>query len=289
MTMKVKVNIMFDFSMGACTHLLWVPPAPPVPAPSIEVPCPQFWPPGYIIPFVPEFTNKGPKKFVQHKNQWITLDDHDCGPLIPDVTVPPFPNAYYPFQWPVSSRQMVFSASSVKMSGLKVACAQLFGPTLPMMTCGKPCPLPTALSMITFTNTVSVGFTSADYLKGLLGIGIKMAFGAIFSTAFPAKAITKPLEALAKGLAGRAIPVLIGEGKKAVLNDLSGFSTNDLKGNPTFAASGGDGAAPPAPAPATAPNDFSGLLGPPSVTGTDWMLGDGSAPPWGAPEGGTKP
>ncbi len=74
-----------------------------------------------------------------HRGMWIVLDGHDCGMMIPDVTIPPAPNIAYPMFWPFSSRKPVFAASTVKMNGTPVACAQTVGfPPIPMMTCGDP-------------------------------------------------------------------------------------------------------------------------------------------------------
>ena len=57
---------------------------------------------------------------------------------------PPAPNIAYPMFWPFSARKVVFAASTVKMNGTSVACAQTVGfPPIPMMTCGDPISAPT--------------------------------------------------------------------------------------------------------------------------------------------------
>jgi hypothetical protein len=162
--MDIKVNIVNDFSFGANTHTLLIPPAPPVPTVSVEMFATQLWTLGYLLN-----QNKLTTK-VTHKDMRIVLDGHDCGVMIPDVTIPPV-NAYYPLIWPFSSRKIAFSASLVQMEGTATGCADMAaGLPLPMMTCGNPISAPTAIVLSNVLNTVVVGMTPWDVFFGYAGI-----------------------------------------------------------------------------------------------------------------------
>ena len=49
-SMEVRVNIITDFTAGCLSHMFWLPPASPVPAPtiSIEIPAFQLWTLGFL-------------------------------------------------------------------------------------------------------------------------------------------------------------------------------------------------------------------------------------------------
>ena len=225
--MKVNVNIIIDFSFGLLTHsLIPPPPAPPVKVPmtfSVEMIATFMWTLGFAMN-QNKFSNGA--KPVTHKGMWIALDGHDCGMMIPDVTIPPV-NLWYPMMWPFSSRKPSFAASTVKMNGTAVACAQWIGlPPLPMMTCGEPVSVPVCWSALSVTNTVQVGMTFLDLIIGLITtvasiitdiLVNKLNLGDSFARVALGNAI--------KGLS----PVSI----------FAGFATTALTGNGTFAVSFG--------------------------------------------------
>ncbi len=226
--MKVNVNIITDFSFGILTHkLIPPPPAPPIPATmSVEMPTTFLWTMGFLMN-QNKFSNGA--KPVTHKGVWIALDGHDCGMMIPDITVPPAPNLNYPIGWLVSSRKPSFSASTVKMNGTAVACAQWIGlPPLPMMSCGDPISAPVSWSALSVTNTVSVGMTFTDLVVGYLNIAASVLVDYIFSKI--------PFNKL--GL-GNVLETILGNSLKGLspVSILAGFATSALTGNATFAVS----------------------------------------------------
>ncbi|MDO9015911.1 MAG: hypothetical protein Q7V43_03305 [Myxococcales bacterium] len=170
----VKVNIGTDLSAGVLLHNVLLPPAIPVPVPSVslELPVNQDWLPG-------ELNNQHKRTTtVRHSGRSIVLEGHDCGALIMDVT-PLFPaNAYYLLMWPFSSRKILFSASTVQADTAPIGCAAAW---LPMMTCGDPLSGPTALALTSMRNTVEVGMTGADVAIGLAYAAASVALDLIFN------------------------------------------------------------------------------------------------------------
>jgi hypothetical protein len=226
--MKVNVNIITDFSFGFLTHkLIPPPPAPPIPATmSIEMPTTFLWTMGFLMN-QNKFSNGA--KPVTHKGVWIALAGHDCGMLIPDMTVPPAPNLNYPIGWVSSSRKPTFSASTVTMNGTAVACAQWIGlPPLPMMTCGDPISVPVCWSALSVTNTVSVGMTFADLAAGVINAAASMLTDYIFSKIpFNKLGLNNTLETILGNSLKGLSPVSI----------VAGFATSALTGNATFSVS----------------------------------------------------
>lgn len=174
------VNIPWDITAGAGTHGLVLPPpavpVPPVTTFAIEMITTMLWTAGYIL---------GKNKFtttVFHKGGFVMLEGHDIGPLIPDVTIPPT-NIWYLKMWPLSSRKVVFSASTVKMQTKAIGCAALWPPYAVLLSCGEPVSLPGSRSLLSNMNTVKVGLTWGDYFAGLLtilvSIGLDLLFKAI--------------------------------------------------------------------------------------------------------------
>jgi len=226
--MMVNVNIITDFSFGFLTHkLIPPPPAPPIPATmSIEMPATFMWTLGFLMN-QNKFSNGA--KPVTHKGVWIVLDGHDCGMAIPDMTIPPAPNLNYPLCWPFSSRKPTFSASTVKMNGTAVACAQWIGlPPLPMMTCGDPIGAPVCWSALSVTNTVAVGMSFADLAAGIINAAASMVTDYIFSKL--------PFDKLGIGQLGEAVLSNSLKGLSPV-SILAGFASSALTGNATFAVS----------------------------------------------------
>ncbi|HMB93496.1 MAG TPA: hypothetical protein VKP65_21770 [Rhodothermales bacterium] len=239
----ITVNVIWDFSYGMLTHNQLAPPAipAPVPIPSVEVPCTQMWTLGYLA---------GQNKFtttVKHRYVFIVLESHDCGTMIPDVTIPPAPNVWYAIMWPFSKRQIIFSASTVKMNKKAVGCAQtLFA--MPMMTCGDPISAPTSFvyPLPHMLNSVKVGMTLMDLLKGILAAAVAMALDFLFykvgkyfdgldsriASYIPAglrQRITNALGQVGMEVVKKLIPVLgTGGMAKETLASLSGFVINGV-------------------------------------------------------------
>jgi len=221
---KVNVNVIIDFSFGFLTHnLMLPPPVPPakVPTFSVEMIATFMWTLGFAMN-QNKFSNGA--KPVTHKGMWIALDGHDCGMMIPDVTIPPT-NIWYPMMWPFSSRKPILAASTVKMNDTAVACAQWIGlPPLPMTSCGEPVSVPVCWSALSVTNTLQVGMTLTDVLVGLINVVASVVTDLIFNKlpfgdSFGQTALSNAV----KGLS----PVSI----------LAGLATSALTGNATFAVS----------------------------------------------------
>ncbi|HEV3384873.1 MAG TPA: hypothetical protein VG097_08650 [Gemmata sp.] len=296
--MQVNVNIIYDFTMGIGTHNLLMPPVVPKPNPTfaIEIPATQMWTMGYLCG-QNKFTNAA--KPVFHKGVYIALDGHNQGMLIPDVTIPPS-NAWYAVMWPFSSRKIMFSASTVQMNGTNVACSQLVGlPPLPQLDCGDPVSLPYTFSMITFTNTLTVGMTLKDLIIGVVAIAVSIAIdlavyflGDKFKDFFTNTLGSKLAEKLVEGAAGQQILGAIlgklipgldpGETLKRVVGALTDFGISALKGNPSFQLSvlgnpdGGAAGAGVGWSPSTGVTGQGNLLGEQKATG-------GTVNNWGTP------
>lgn len=159
--MRVKVSLMGDvcapvpLSMtihdGAC----------------VEMATPMMWPPGFALQQNKLTTT------VFHKSQFIVLGDHDCGHVIPHVTIP-LANPKLLFYIAFSKRKVMFAASKVKANGSQVGCTELIGfhVPLPMLCCGSPVSLPNGFPMFNWLNTVSVGLGLGDVLAGFVAIAI---------------------------------------------------------------------------------------------------------------------
>lgn len=179
----VPVNTSADFSVGVMTHMALPPPGPPATypflSPSVEVPATQLWPPGNL---------KGDNELtdtVKHHYLSIVQKGHNCGLMIPDITTACPPNLLYPLIWPRSSREMIFSASKVKMDGKPTAAASSF-PPLPMMTCGSPMSRPTALvhPIQLLANNAYVGVTFLDVIMEPIAAIAKKIAGKILGSIF---------------------------------------------------------------------------------------------------------
>lgn len=251
---SVFVNTEYDISFGVLTHNVLLPPGIPTPAPmiSVEMVATQWWPPGFAMN-QNKFTTT-----VKHVQQNICLNGHDCGMLIPDITPPVPVHYYYAISWPFSSRKMTFAASTVKMNGQPVGCAQLGPVPLPMMTCGDPISAPTALFMFNcFTSQVKVGMTLGDLLMGLLDIAISIAIDFAFEMVgggsagdvldnYGRRAVSREAMERVARTATESLGIQLGSellGKlgltpkaaaKRGVSALAGLFTSTLQGNPTF-------------------------------------------------------
>lgn len=233
------INIQVNPTLGVLSHQAITPPMPsPVVNVSVEMLAFQFWIYGYAM-------NKN--KFsdtTTHKGQWIVQGGHDCGMLIPDITLPIFPNLLYTLHWPTSKREMVFDSSTVQMGGENTACAAVV-PPFPMMTCGQPVSAPTALSYLANLNNVKVGMTFMDIFAGILSIGLSIAIDLIFNKLGGSKKATEPASRTTRQIMREVIaPQVVGklgplELAKAGASGLAGLLTSSLRGDPTFKMSYG--------------------------------------------------
>jgi hypothetical protein len=126
----------------------------------------MMWPPGFAL-----FQNKLTTTVV-HKALPIVLDGHNCGYMLPHISIP-VANALTPLQMAFSSRKVVFAASKVKANGTAIGCVY---PSflLPMTCCAQPVTLPNGISLLNIMNTVIVGTTWVDFFLGWLSIAATM-------------------------------------------------------------------------------------------------------------------
>lgn len=262
--LPVFVNVIWDPTLGFNTHTLWDPaltatpppgvPKPNAPVPAIEMIATQMWTAGYFLG-KNKFTTK-----VMHLGVPICIDDHDLGPLIPDITIP-FPNIFYAIMWPFSGREMAVTASTVKMEGKPTSASQMVPVPIPMMSCGDPLTLPMSFPIVNWTHQLTVGVTPADLLMGLLKAVVAAAIDAFFEWGVPGigKWIGSKLGKEAGEKAAKTVgPALLAEalGKvgltpkamaKRVVSGAAGFLTS-LAGddNPSFKLGVGGGVLPTA-------------------------------------------
>ncbi len=232
--MQVSVNTVTDFSFGFLAHNLQVPPQPaPAPVPSVEMVAPFMWIYGFAMN-QNKFSNGAKPVFC--KGTWVVLDGHDCGMMVPDITIPPAPNIWPPLYWLFSSRKPVMSASTVKMNGTAVAAAQLIGlPPIPMMTCGDPMAAPTALSPINVLNRCTVGITWLDVLVAVINVAASMAVDYIASDR---TGVGRRIgAAMERRIANEFVRTVVTNNAKGLVTSLVGFGTSGLTGNATFSAS----------------------------------------------------
>jgi hypothetical protein len=220
---------------------------PPAPTPTPVVPCieimvPAMWPVGFALQQNKLTTT------VLHKFQFIMLEGHDCGYMIPHVSNPPV-NLMLPIIIAFSSRKAVFSASKVKANGTAVGCSQLLPIPVPMMTCGAPVSAPTSIPPMNALNNVEVGMTLGDIFAGIINIALSMLADYISGRLSKAKVkgfpnifnspAAKALEKLgmsnaAAAVYGKALGGLLG--KLAGGSSLGGFALKTAFGAATGAA-----------------------------------------------------
>jgi hypothetical protein len=140
-------------------------------APCVESPVMMMWPPGFAL-FQNKFTTT-----VLHKAMPIVLDGHNCGYMLPHVSIPIL-NVMTPMQIAFSSRKIAFSAAKVKANGTPIATTAPL--LLPMMCCAQPVTLPTGAAPTNCLNTVAVGVTLADAIIGWLSIVATCIIDAFF-------------------------------------------------------------------------------------------------------------
>ncbi len=178
MPLPIPVSITNDLAMPLIPMVVMtlhdvVPPmAPPIPAaPCVETPVMMMWPPGFAL-FQNRFTTT-----VLHKAMPIALDGHNCGYMLPHVSIP-IVNMLTPMQIMFSSRKMAFSAAKVKANGAPIATTAPL--VLPMMCCAQPVTLPTGAAPTNCLNTVAVGVTWTDAILGWGAIMVTMVIDKCF-------------------------------------------------------------------------------------------------------------
>ncbi|WP_437754758.1 hypothetical protein [Sorangium sp. So ce1389] len=169
MRVPVPVTRSNDLSAGSSSHLfLSIPPAPPPTlAPAIEVPIPHGWPPGESAGKVQKTTSV----FVNGMN--VVLDQHDCGPLVLQITIPPA-NSLLPMQLLQSKRAVIVTCFSVRMNGKTTACTSHW-PPLPLLTCGQPMSMPATFTFTNLCTNVHVGMSGTDLIGGIVRTAATMA------------------------------------------------------------------------------------------------------------------
>lgn len=259
---KIPVNTALDAVVGLSSHFA---PCPPIANPSLE---------GSLQGQISgKLLNRHAMAYtVVHRGRPVVQVGHDLGPFIPHLTAPVYSNPWYLKIFPAASHKTVFPASTVKIEGKPAACAT-YWPTLPMLSCGEPIPLPSSLPLTTGYNSALVGMTYADLLAGLVTIAATMAIEWLFRGKVDANAnkavkdwaqkdlktvLKQVLSGLKKsfldprGVLRRHKEELFKEGvkkvaldslktaTKAALASLTGFVTSTLEGDPTFAFKLGD-------------------------------------------------
>lgn len=223
--MRVKVSLMGD----VCC---------PVPlsftvhdGPCFEMPTPMMWPPGLAL------RQNKLTATVFHKQQFIVLDEHDCGHLIPHITIPPT-NPKLPLYIAFSKRKVMFASSKVKANGAPVGCTQFLGPFVPMLCCGSPVSLPNGFPSFNWLHTASVGLSMGDIAAGLVTFASSVLGNALcrlkwFDGGYEGLAKELVGSANLKGwllkaglgcLSGAARIALTGEGKRARIEIGSGYA-----------------------------------------------------------------
>jgi hypothetical protein len=147
------------------------PPQPPLPpfVPAVESPTAVMWPPGFALQQNKLSTT------VTHKFQFIMLDGHDCGYMIPHVTIPPN-NLKLTLIIPFSSRKALFAASTVRANGAGIGCSQLLPNPWPMNACASPTGIPCAYPPTNVANNVTAGMTPADVIAGIVVFAVSAVF-----------------------------------------------------------------------------------------------------------------
>lgn len=174
--MNLPVNITTDIVLEGAVHPA---PIPPVPNASVA---------GTVQGHLPGIWTHTAKltRGVTHKGHPLVQQRHDCGAMIPHVTLPLYSNPWYAVIMPTSSCKVLFGASTVKANGKSMGMAGIGqGITLPMMTCGYPSSMPTAIPISTFNNTVNAKMLPLDLLAGCLSMALKIISDAIVGRLFP--------------------------------------------------------------------------------------------------------
>ena len=230
--MNMPVNITTDVVLEGAIH-----PAPLPPLPNASVA-------GTVQGHLPGVWTHSAKltRSVTHNGQPIVQHRHDCGPMIPHLTLPVYANPWYAVIMPGSSCKVPFGASTVKINGRSTGMAGIGSSgALPMMTCAFPVSLPTALPVSTFNNTVSAGMLGKDLLAGCVAVALKMISDGILHWCFikPPTKVGPGAGGFLKRLVRELFPKRPGKKDlaKTVLATASRFAVSTLEDNPTFQVS----------------------------------------------------
>jgi len=164
-------------------------PLAAVPSPqsvAVDPPVPVMHPPGSSAHRL--------SRRVRHRRQPIAQDGHDCGRMIRHIHLLPSPaNSLSVVHALFSSRRATFFSSRVRIEGSCVA--SLDGtsvPPTPMLACSEPANLPTAISLTSFTNTVTFGMTPGDFAAGMIAVAASVGADLLLHRAARAKAKRPP-------------------------------------------------------------------------------------------------
>jgi len=173
MAVPVPVTVSTDFSFGGSLHF-YVPipvPAPPTMMPAVEIPIPQAWPVGVALGSVKKTSS------VLVNGRAAIQAGHDCGKIIPQITIPPN-NALLPLHLVGSSREIIVKCFSVRMDKLQTACTTIW---LPMLSCGNPVSVPLTFTPTNVMRGVFVGASAADFVGAIIQTLARMAIERLFS------------------------------------------------------------------------------------------------------------
>lgn len=173
MSVPVPVTVSLDFSFGGSLHY-FVPipvPAPPTVMPAVEIPIPQAWPIGVAMGSVKKTST------VLVNGKAAIQTGHDCGKLIPQITIP-INNAMLPLHLVGSSRETIFKCFSVRMDKAQTACTTLW---LPMLSCGNPVSVPLTFTPTNVMRGVFVGASAADFVGAIIQTLARMALEKLFA------------------------------------------------------------------------------------------------------------
>jgi hypothetical protein len=174
MTFSHKVSTQSDLC------LFWLAPHTYCGAATLGAPTPglaaegivgMWWIPGACV---------GANSFstsVVHRRVGVALDGHDLGPLLPHLQILVEPaNLLTPVQMLLSSREAMYTASTVQMNGKAVAlCSGRQLPPANMLYCGEPSlPGPGDVTGPS-SSSVVVGMTAEDWRRGELRTGLNIA------------------------------------------------------------------------------------------------------------------
>lgn len=177
MTMEFPVTLENDVCAGVNTHFAFgppLPPGPPIPVLSLELPTNMKEFPGYQL---------GKNKLADNvtlNDKAIVLDGHDVGMNTADFTAPVPANPLHAVIWLNASRKTLFSAAKVTMTQADVPVAGVSALTaMPMLTCGDPLALPSMLCLSNFPHQCVVGFEPSDLVAGWMAAASAVVIDAI--------------------------------------------------------------------------------------------------------------
>jgi len=210
--MKTKATTATDLSWtitaGVTIHDCMQPPvAAVISGPNLEAPVPMDWCGGKV---------GGRHSFatsVTHRGAPLAQNTHDCGVLIPHVTLLPMPDPLTPLKILGSSRKVAFAAQRIRANKRPVALTSKL-PLVPMLACGT-LPLPVGINLTNDLASVDLGFTTSDLVAGWAEVAATMA-ASHFLSAQPGDSIGV---VILKEVLKRALPPAVGLVRMAVTDD----------------------------------------------------------------------